>query len=152
MKRETVICGFWLLLSLYSSIESYRFGLSTANRPGPGFFPLIAAAGIGVIAALRLIGSVRPGVSAENSHLGIAGEAKLVLYVIAGMTAYAFLLESLGFFLCTLLLVAFYLKVIAGRGWPVTLIFASVVALTSHIFFNVLLRAELPRGVLDWWM
>jgi hypothetical protein len=152
VKRETVICGFWLLLSLYSSIESYRLGLSTANRPGPGFFPLIAAAGIGVIAALRLIGSVWVSVSAENSDLGIASEAKLVLYVIAGMSAYAFLLEPLGFFLCTLLLVAFYLKVIAGRGWPVTLIFASAVALTSHIFFDVLLRAELPRGVLDWWM
>jgi putative tricarboxylic transport membrane protein len=152
VKREIVICGFWLLLSLYSSIESYHLGLSAANRPGPGFFPLIAAAGIGVIAALRLIGSVRAGVSAENSHLGIGGEAKLVLYVIAGMTAYAFLLEPLGFFLCTLLLVAFYLKVIAGRGWPVTLIFASAVALISHFFFDVLLRAELPRGVLDWWM
>jgi hypothetical protein len=112
----------------------------------------VSRARVGVIAALRLIGSVRAGVSAENSHLGIGGEAKLVLYVIAGMTAYAFLLESLGFFLCTLLLVAFYLKVIAGRGWPVTLIFASAVALTSHIFFDVLLRAELPRGVLDWWM
>jgi len=151
VKREIVICGFWLLLSLYSSIESYRLGLSTANRPGPGFFPLIAAAGIGVIAALRLIGSVRASIPAENSHLGIGGEAKLVLYVIASMTAYAFLLKPLGFFLCTLLLVAFYLKVIAGRGWPVTLIFASAVALTSHIF-DVLLRAELPRGVLDWWM
>jgi len=152
VKREPVICGFWLLLSLYSSIESYRLGLSAANRPGPGFFPLIAAAGIGVIAALRLIGSARAGVSAENSHFDIGGEAKLVLYVIAGMTAYAFLLEPFGFFLCTLLLVAFYLKVIAGRGWPVTLIFASAVALTSHIFFDVLLRAELPRGLLDWWM
>jgi putative tricarboxylic transport membrane protein len=152
VKRETVICGFWLLLSLYSSIESHRLGLSTANSPGPGFFPLIAAAGIGVIAALRLIGSVRRSMSAENQDLGIGGEGKLVLYVIAGMTAYAFLLEPLGFFLCTLLLVAFYLKVIAGRGCPVTLIFASAVALTSHIFFDVLLRAELPRGVLDWWM
>ena len=152
MKRESIICGFWLLLSIYLSVESYRFGFSTANRPGPGFFPFIAAGGIGVIAALRLIGSVRAGVSTENSHLGIAGEAKLVLYVVAGMTGYAFLLEPLGFFLCTLLLVAFYLKVIAGRGWPVTLIFASAVALTSHIFFDVLLRAELPRGVLDWWL
>jgi len=96
VKREPVICGFWLLLSLYSSIESYRLGLSAANRPGPGFFPLIAAAGIGVIAALRLIGSARAGVSAENSHFDIGGEAKLVLYVIAGMTAYAFLLEPFG--------------------------------------------------------
>ena len=152
MKTESIICGFWLLLSIYLSVESYRLGFSTANRPGPGFFPFIAAAGIGVIAALRLIGSIRANAPAQKPDFGIAGEAKLVLYVIAGMTAYAFLLEPLGFFLCTLLLVAFYLKVIAGRGWPMTLIFAFAVALTSHIFFDVLLRAELPRGVVDRWM
>ena len=152
MKKETVICGLWLLLSIYLCVESYRLGFRTANRPGPGFFPFIAAAGIGMIAAVRLVGSLQAEMSAENSDFGIAGEGKLVLYVIAGMTAYAFLLEPLGFFLCTLLLVAFYLKVIAGRGWPLTLIFAFAVALTCHIFFDVLLKAELPRGVLDWWM
>jgi putative tricarboxylic transport membrane protein len=152
VKREILICSFWLLLSLYLSVESYRLGLSTANRPGPGFFPFIAAAGIGLIAALRLVSSVRVSVPDENSELGIAGEAKLVLYVIAGMTAYAFSLDLLGFLLCTFLLVAFYLKLIAARRWSVTLIFAAVVALSSHLFFDVLLRAELPRGVLDWLM
>jgi putative tricarboxylic transport membrane protein len=152
VKREILICSFWLLLSLYLSVESYRLGLSTANRPGPGFFPFIAAAGIGLIAALRLVSSVRVSVPDENSELGIAGEAKLVLYVIAGMTAYAFSLDRLGFLLCTFLLVAFYLKLIAARRWSVTLIFAAVVALSSHLFFDVLLRAELPRGVLDWLM
>jgi len=79
-----------------------------------------------------------------------AGEVKLVLYVIAGMTAYAFLLDLLGFLFCTFLLVAFYLKVIAARRWPVTLSFAAAVALASHFFFDVLLKAEMPRGLLSW--
>jgi putative tricarboxylic transport membrane protein len=150
VKREIIICSFWLLLSCYLSIESYRLGLSTANRPGPGFFPFIAAVGIGLIAALRLVNSIRISAPDENYELGIAGEARLVLYVIAGMTAYAFLLDLLGFLLCTFLLVAFYLKLIAQRRWPVALTFAAAVALTSHLFFDVLLKAELPRGLLDW--
>jgi hypothetical protein len=66
------------------------------------------------------------------------------------MTAYAFLLDLLGFLFCTFLLVAFYLRVIAARRWLVTLSFAAAVALTSHFFFDVLLKAELPRGLLDW--
>ena len=66
------------------------------------------------------------------------------------MIAYAFLLDFLGFLLCTFLLVAFYLKVIAARRWLVTLSFATAVALTSHLFFDVLLKAELPRGLLSW--
>ena len=118
MKREIIICSFWLLLSFYLSLESYRLGLSTANRPGPGFFPFIAAIAIGLIAAFRLVNSIRKSSPDNNSELAIAGEAKLVLYVIAGMMAYAFLLDLLGFLFCTFLLVAFYLKVIAARRWP----------------------------------
>ena len=79
----------------------------------------------------------------------LAGEARLVAYVIAGMMAYAFLLNLLGFQLCTFLLVAFYLKVIAARGWLVTLTFAAAVGLASHVFFDVLLKADLPRGLLS---
>ena len=150
MKREIITCSFWLLFSFYLSFESYRLGLSTASRPGPGLFPFIAAACIGLIAALRLTNSVRMSAPDENPGSGIAGEGRLVLYVIAGMAAYAFLLDLLGFLFCTFLLVAFYLKVIAARRWPVTLIFAAAVALASHLFFDVLLKAELPRGLLDW--
>jgi len=150
MRREIIICSFWLLLSFYLSVESYRLGLSTVNRPGPGFFPFIATIGIGVIAAFRLVNSTRKSSPDENSELGLAGEGRLVVYVIAGMIAYAFALNLLGFLFCTFLLVTFYLKVIAARGWLVTLSFAAAVALASHVFFDVLLKADLPRGLLSW--
>jgi putative tricarboxylic transport membrane protein len=150
MKREIIICSFWLLLSFYLFVESYRLGLSTANRPGPGFFPFIATLGIGLIAAFRLVNSIRKSSPDENSELGLAGEARLVVYVIAGMMGYAFLLNLLGFLFCTFLLVAFYLKVIAARGWLVTLSFAAAVTLAAHFFFDVLLKAELPRGLISW--
>jgi len=64
-----------------------------------------------------LVNSIRKSSPDENSELGLAGEARLVVYVVAGMIAYAFAsLNLLGFLLCTFLLVAFYLKVIAARG------------------------------------
>ena len=150
MKREIIICSFWLLLSFYLSIESYRLGLSTANRPGPGLFPLITTVGIGLIAAFRLVNSIRKGSADKSAEPGLADESRLAAYVIAGMIAYAFALNLLGFLFCTFLLVAFYLKVIAARGWLVTLSFAATVALLSHFFFAVLLKAELPRGLLSW--
>lgn len=149
MKRETTAAGFWLVFSGYVAWESYRLGLSALHRPGPGFFPFIAATGIALIAASRLIAGVRAGAPDENSVWGMAGEAKLVLGVIAGMIAYALLLDVVGFFLCTFLLVAFYLKLVARRPWTTALLFAAAVALTSHLFFDLLLKAELPRGWLD---
>ncbi len=150
MKREIIICSFWLVLSFYLSVESYRLGLSTSNRPGPGFFPFIAAAGIGLIAALRLINTIRRGTADNHFEPAMPGEAWLVLYVIAGLIAYVLLLDSLGFLVCTFLLIAFYLRVIAARRWLVALSFAAAVALTSHLFFDVLLKAELPRGWFSW--
>lgn len=150
MKREIIISSFWLLFSLYASVESHRLGLSTANRPGPGFFPFLAAIGIGVIAAVRLVNTFRKSLPEANFEATSATETKLVVGVIAGMLAYALLLDLLGFLLCTFLLVVFYLKLIAARRWSVALIFAAVVALSSHLFFDVLLRADLPRGLLDW--
>ena len=102
MKREIIICSFWLLLSCSLSIESYRLGLSTANRPGPGFFPFIATIGIGLISAFRLINNIRKRPPENNSEPGITGEARLVLCVIAGMIAYALLLDLLGFLFCML--------------------------------------------------
>jgi len=66
------------------------------------------------------------------------------------MVAYVFLLDVLGFLLCTFLLVAFYLKVIAARAWRMSASFAAAVALLSHLFFDVLLNAQLPRGLLGW--
>ena len=150
MKREIIICGFWLMLSFFLSIQSYRLGLNTVNRPGPGFFPFIATIGIGLIAAFRLINNIRNRPPDNHSESGIAGEARLVLCVIAGMTAFAFLLDLLGFLFCTFLLVAFYLKAIAARSWLVTISFAVAVALASHFFFDVLLKADLPRGLLSW--
>jgi putative tricarboxylic transport membrane protein len=150
MKREIIICSFWLLLSFYLAVESHRLGLSTGNRPGPGFFPFIATIGMGLIATFRLFNNIRRKPPDNHSEPEGAGEGRLVLYVIAGMIAYALLLDPIGFLFCTFLLVAFYLKAIAARRWPVTLSFAAAVALTSHFFFETLLKAGLPKGLLSW--
>jgi hypothetical protein len=139
-----------LVLSLYLAIESHRLGLSTGNRPGPGFFPFGAAAAIGILAGFRFAKNFRRHSTAEVAESAGSGEAHLVLAVIAGMVAYVFLLDVLGFLLCTFLLVAFYLKVVAARAWRMSVSFAAAVALVSHLFFDVLLNAQLPRGLLGW--
>jgi putative tricarboxylic transport membrane protein len=150
VRKEIGLSGFWLVLSLYLAIESHRLGLSTGNRPGPGFFPFGAAAAIGILAAFRLLKNFRRSAAAEVAESAGTGEAHLVLAVIAGMVAYVFLLDILGFLLCTFLLVAFYLKVVAARAWRVSASFAAAVALLSHLFFDFLLNAQFPRGLLGW--
>jgi putative tricarboxylic transport membrane protein len=146
MKRELVISGVWLLLSCYGSIASYKLGLGAGGRPGPGFFPFGAALAIGVIALVRLLRAQREAASAAFATT--ASEWRRIACVIGGMLAYALLLDVLGFSICTFLLLAFYLQIVALQRWTLSLGFALAVALASHLFFDLLLNAQLPRGIL----
>ena len=146
MKKELIISAFWLLLALYLTNAAYRLGLGVVGRPGPGFFPFGAAIAIGSIAFFRLM---RAQSEAPAATLATTpSEWRKIACVIVGMAAYAFLLEPLGFALCTFLLVGFYLKIIAIQPSKLSFGFAVAVALAAHLLFDVLLSAQLPRGVL----
>ena len=147
MKKELAISAFWLLLALYLSVTADKLGLGVGGRPGPGFFPFGAALAIAVIALIRLLRarSEKPAATLATS----GSEWRKIACVIAGMTLYAFLLEPVGFALCTFLLMLFYLKIIALQRWELSLGFAFAVALLAHIVFDLVLDAQLPRGILE---
>jgi Tripartite tricarboxylate transporter TctB family len=147
VKKELIISTFWLLLALYLCIAADKLGLGAAGRPGAGFFPFGAALGIAVIALFRLL---RARSEKSPATLATSGsEWRKIACVIAGMAAYGFLLEPVGFAVCTFFLMAFYLNVIALQRWQMSLGFAFSVALLAHLFFDLLLNAQLPRGILE---
>lgn len=147
MKKELFISTFWLLLALYLSVAAYKLSLGAFGRPGPGFFPFGAATVIGVITLSRLIGArgKKPAVTLATS----GSQWRKIACVIVGMVLFAFLLEPLGFAVCTFFLMVFYLKIIALQRWQLSLRFAFAVALLAHFFFDLLLNAQLPRGILE---
>jgi putative tricarboxylic transport membrane protein len=147
VKKELAISTFWLLLALYLSAIAYKLGLGAAGRPGAGFFPFGAALAIAVIALFRLLRarSEKPAATLATS----GSEWRKIACIIVGMAVYAFLLEPLGFAVCTFFLMAFYLKIIALQRWQLSLGFALAVALVAHLFFDLLLNAQLPRGILE---
>jgi putative tricarboxylic transport membrane protein len=147
VKKELTISTLWLLLALYLCLAAYKLGLGAAGRPGAGFFPFGAAMAIAVLALFRLLRARSEKPAATLATTG--SEWRKIACVIVGMTAYAFLLEPLGFAVCAFLLMAFYLKVIALQRWQLSLGFAFTVALLAHIFFDLLLNAQLPRGILE---
>ena len=142
MKKNFLIFAFWLFFAFYLAVASYKLGLGAGGRPGPGFFPFGAAIAIAVIAVLRVL-TPRSETTVATTSIGWCK----IVCVISGMMAYAFLLEPLGFALCTFLLMAFYLRVVASQRWRLTVSFAFTIALLSHLFFDVLLNAPLPRGI-----
>jgi putative tricarboxylic transport membrane protein len=147
VKKELIISALWLLLALYLSLAAYKLGLGAAGRPGPGLFPFGAALAIAVIALFRLLRARSEKPAATLATTG--SEWRKIACVMVGMAAYAFLLEPLGFAVCTFFLMAFYLKIIALQRWQLSVGFAFAVALLAHLFFDLLLNAQLPRGILE---
>jgi hypothetical protein len=146
MKKEFAVSIVWLFLAGYFGIAAYHLGLGSGGRPGPGFFPFGSACLIGAIALLRLIrlGRAEPAMTVLTS----GSEWRKIACIILGMILYGFLLEPLGFAVCTFFLMAFYLRFVALQNRPSSLGFAFAVAILSHLFFDTLLRAQLPRGIL----
>jgi putative tricarboxylic transport membrane protein len=64
------------------------------------------------------------------------------------LAAYTFLLDPLGYPICTFLLVLFMLRVLDPQRWRVALSIAVLAAAGSYVVFAVWLSVPLPRGPL----
>ncbi len=66
----------------------------------------------------------------------------------AGNIAYALTLEPVGFLINTFWFMLLLLKVIEPQGWTKALLASLTTAVVSELFFNVLLGAQIPTGIL----
>lgn len=139
---------FWLFFAIYVCLESYRFGLGTWNKPGPGYFPFGAALLIGSISVVILLRTLLKAPAEKIPMVASKGYRWNAVLNLVAMIAYIFLLKTIGFVLCTFLLAIFFLQVVMPTRWGTTLIIAFSVSLGFHVVFNMLLGAQLPGGFL----
>jgi putative tricarboxylic transport membrane protein len=149
VNRDILSALFWTAFGAYFSVESYRFGLGEWSRPGPGYFPFGAGVLFSAISLSELVKSFRKRASGvEAGRSSEQFRLQNIVLIIAGMLAYALLLKSLGFVVCTFGLTILFFRMIARKGWLGSMTTALAVALIFEVFFNMLLNAQLPNGVL----
>jgi putative tricarboxylic transport membrane protein len=136
---------FFTLFSIYICVESWKLKLGTFHRPGPGFLPFYAGIILGTFSlALVSLGFLRH--PKEGTSWESWGRILLVVLAIFGFTL---LLEKFGFLPSTFLFICFLLRVVEKRGWGFSVGVALLVALASYVVFDVLLKAQLPAGLLE---
>ncbi len=138
-----------LVFAISIAMESCRLGLGEWNNPGAGYFAFGASVLLGMMALVVLVkgllrGPAKVGPVSDSERV----KWQNVVFVLAGMIVYTYLLDKIGFILGTFLLVGFLLRVIAPKRWFATILIAFFCAVCSYLLFSVLLGAELPRGVL----
>ena len=117
--------------------------LGNLREPGAGFFPVVVAMAVILFAALSLVRwtdeAHRPGVE--------RGSVVRVSISTATIAAYAWLLPTVGFVLCTTALLGVLLRGLGGAGWLSTITCAVGGAAGSYFLFSRL-GMPLPVGVL----
>lgn len=72
------------------------------------------------------------------------------LYTIVGVLLYAIFLESVGFILCTFLIVLYQTRVIQKGKWFRNIATSLLFSLACYFAMTKLLLMRLPPGLLDW--
>jgi len=149
-KADRISGIFWFIFSLFVSYESYKLGLGTLRKPGPGFFFFWVSVVLGIMSLVILIRAWESKKAAESrvSIFGKLNVTKLILVLIS-VFLYALLIEKLGFIPVTLLLFIFLLGIIEKKRWPFTILVSIAVTAIAYLVFEIWLQSQLPKGLLE---
>ena len=144
-RRDVVVAATALGFGAAALYESSKLPFGTVRSPGQGFFPWWISSVFVALALLLMLQARKSGSRAAQEGPGRIAKVVLLLAVLA---AYTFLLDPLGYPLCTFFLVLFMLREIDRQRWTIALGMAAMTAGGSYILFAVWLSVPLPRGPL----
>jgi len=145
LKGDVVSGGVLAALGVYIISEAWRWDYSTAEGPGPGFFPIwygIAMLLLSLVLVVRTASSATAGKSTDWGGIGRA------LTVWAAFAFAIALMKFIGFLTALALLTLFVVAVMYGRPLKVALAAAIGNAIGFYLLFGFALQLNLPAGPL----
>ncbi len=133
-----------ILLGLFVVWERRVLPLGTAQRPGPGYFPLLLAI---LLIALGVILFIRGKNGRAFATLSWA-ETAHAAPILGCCVFIAWFMERIGYRITIFLVLGFLFGVVERVNLWFALILTLVLSMGSFWLFDGLLRVPLPRG---WW-
>jgi hypothetical protein len=167
MKQDELVVGALIFLfGALTSILSLGLKIGTLSQIGTGFFPFALGILLMILASIYLVQIVLPSRKAAleektqgppEAALAAVGEKTSIfskverptvnVIVLAGsMLFFGLFLNTLGYPLCTFLMLVVLLRVLGLKNWPVVLTIAVISAAGSWLLFAQLLKIPLPQG------
>lgn len=147
LNKGEFLSGIGLLLVAGFLIqEAVTMPLGKISNPGAGFIPLGLGGLLGVLSLILVIRSCRNKGPAEGKEISKVGESKgkVLLFIILSLVGYAFLLERIGFFFSTFLLMAAITYLFNPGKVFSAIVFSLLTAGVAYFLFSVLLKVTLP--------
>lgn len=138
---------FWLLLSLYAGIESFRLGIGTPGNPGMGFTAFAASGLLGILSFILFCRSLlRKGEPTAPRVFSGSSWRKVVLVLVA-ILLYVLVMPTVGYLLGTFLLMSFLFRIFSPRTVWRVLLYSFLTTTITYYVFAKLLNAQLPEGL-----
>ena len=132
------------------SLGSLKYGDLRAGFPSPVLFPFVGGIILIGLSLTEFVDAVRRKEKGEENGTFFPeiDSWRRLLIAICVMVVYALVVEILGFLMTTFFFMFVLLRFVASETWKKTLITALLTAAVSYVLFEVLLKVELPTGVL----
>jgi putative tricarboxylic transport membrane protein len=150
MKAECVGSLVWLAIGLGFVYGAIRMGPGTLQEPGSGFLSLLAGGFLTLFALILFFKSfshdqeMQTKISAlwegMNWHRSVTIAVVVLGYILG--------LESIGFIICSFLLIFFMLKVLGNYAWGKAVLISAITTASFYLIFSTLLKVTLPKGIL----
>jgi putative tricarboxylic transport membrane protein len=149
MRKGLIAASILLMgLSLYGIIESSRLERTMQMGVGIAFFPLSMSIGIGILAAVLLVGILKGEVEIKDEPICEKGGAWRVVTVVAILLAYIILIEEIGYMPSTFLFFAATVLFLGKGRILKTLLTSAACTFFLYAIFRVWLKSPLPTGFL----
>ena len=142
---------FWIGVSLFIVVLSYKLGLGGLHNPGPGLWPFILGILLLIISLYLLLRHLfRMGAKGETvkEEQGQISFWRISLVLVL-LFAYSLLLEKLGYLIATFMLLSILSKSMGSKKWTSVLIGSVLTVLVTYFVFTSL-GLRFPKGILQW--
>jgi len=148
-KADRISGIFWLCFAVLMIIQSYRLGLGTLHKPGPGFLFFYVNIILGIMSLVVLI-RAWVGKKGEGSQPALFGRQNVskIVFVLLSLFLYVLLMETVGFIPVTFFFFIYLLGIIEKKKWYYTLSVSIIVTVISYLIFETWLQSQLPKGLL----
>lgn len=152
MLREKNFIGAFVFffVGTFAVFEGWRMNLGTLLNPGAGFFPFYLGIILSFLSILLFYKEVRSRFAETRNPIEIAGRWKRLLFALALFVSYAFALNSVGFIICSIVLLILLCRVVEGCSWRSALLISIICAVVSYLVFAKYLGVPLPKGIIPY--
>jgi putative tricarboxylic transport membrane protein len=151
MKRAEITCALVLLTLAGTGItEAVRLGSGWGPAgPQAGFFPFWLSLILGLCSVMILVRAIRMDPTHEAAKKPFVTQAQLkpVLAVFLPMAAAVALTEVIGFYLMSILYLAFFMRWMGRHSWPALFAISLLFPVATFLVLERWFLIPMPKGV-----